>query len=93
MKSTSMETTTVAVRESMPSLLEKCGKIAVLLSETRFNGRGLEVVRSLDYAVAIDDHNVRSRPANYQKLVREQVLALHGVDNSRSSNQYFYRLY
>ena len=29
-----------------PSLLEDCGKIAVLLSETRFNGRGQEVARS-----------------------------------------------
>ena len=34
------------------------------------------MVRSLDYAVAIEDHNVRSRAASYQKLVREQNLIL-----------------
>ena len=45
--------------------------------------------RSLDYAVAIEDRNVRSRVASYQKLVREQILAILGVDNSQSSDQYF----
>ena len=53
-----------------------------------------EVVRFLDlYAVAIEDHNVHSRAASYQKLVREQILAILGVDNSRLSDQYYYRLY
>ena len=43
-----------------------------------------------DYAVAIGDHNVRSRAASYRKLVREQILAILGMDNSRSSDQYYY---
>ena len=34
--------------------------------------------------MAIEDHNVHSRAASYQKLVREQMLAILGVDNSRS---------
>ena len=54
------------------------------------------MVRSLDYAVAIEDHNVRSCAASYRKLVREQILqilAILGMDNSQSSNQYYYRLY
>ena len=41
----------------------------------------------------IEDHNVRSHPASYQKLVREQILAILGVDNSRSSDQHYCRLY
>ena len=44
----------------------------------------------MDYAVIIEDHNVPSHAANYQKLV---ILAILGMDNSRSSNQYYYRLY
>ena len=43
--------------------------------------------------MAIEDHNVHSRAASYQKLVREQILVILGVDNSRSSDQYYYRLY
>ena len=50
-------------------------------------------VRSLDYAVAIEVHNIRSRAASYQKLDRQQILAILGVDNSRSSDQYYYRRY
>ena len=52
--------------------------MAKWLSETRFNGRGQEVgmVRSLDYAVAIEDHDVCSHAASCQKLVREQILAI-----------------
>ena len=50
-------------------------------------------VRSLDYAVAIEDHNVCSRVASHQKLVREQILAILGVDNFQLSDQYYYRLY
>ena len=42
--------------------------------------------------MAIEDHNIRSRAASYQKLVREQILAILGVDNSRSSDQYYNRL-
>ena len=40
--------------------------------------------------MAIEDHNIRSRAArsSYQKLVREQILAILGMDNSRSSDQY-----
>ena len=34
-------------------------------------------VQSLDYAVAIEVHNVRSRAASYQKVVREQILAIY----------------
>ena len=29
--------------------------------------------------MAIEDHNVRSRAASYQKLVREQILAILGL--------------
>ena len=36
----------------------------------------------VDYAVATEDHNVRSHAASYQKLVRQQILAILGVDNS-----------
>ena len=43
-------------------------------------------------AVVIEDHNIRSRAANYHKLVREQILVILGVDNSRSSDQCYYRL-
>ena len=43
--------------------------------------------------MAMEDHNVRSCAASYQKLVREQILAIFGVDNSQSSDQYYYRLY
>ena len=32
--------------------------------------------------MVIEDHNVRSHAASYQKLVREQVLAILGVDDS-----------
>ena len=32
--------------------------------------------------MAIEDHNVRSHAASYQKLVREQILAMLGMDNS-----------
>ena len=35
-----------------------------------------------------EDHNVHSRAASYQKLAREQILAILGVDNSRWSDQY-----
>ena len=34
-------------------------------------------VRSLDYVVATEDHNVRSRAASYQKPVREQNNTSH----------------
>ena len=51
----------------------------------------VEVKTSIMIAVAIEDHNVRSRAASYQKLVREQILAILGVDNSRSSDQCYYR--
>ena len=37
--------------------------------------------------MAIEDHNVRSRAASYQKLVREQILAILDIDNSRSSDR------
>ena len=33
-------------------------------------------VRSLDYAVAIEDHNSCSRAATYRKLVRGQILSI-----------------
>ena len=55
-----------------PSLVEYCGEVAVLLGETHFNAGSRSRVRSLDYAVAIEGHNIRSRAARsrYQKLVR-----------------------
>ena len=55
-----------------PSLVEHCGEVAVLLDETHFNAGSRSRVRSLDYAVVIEGHNIRSRAprSRYQKLVR-----------------------
>ncbi len=33
------------------------------------------------------DHNVRPHAASYQKLVREQIVAILCTDNSQSSDQ------
>ena len=43
--------------------------------------------------MAIEDHNICSHAASHQKLVREQILAILGVDNFQLSDQYYYRLY
>ena len=96
LKSTSMETTTVVVHESMIGShhCSKTGKIAILLGETLASTVKVKSpIGSLHYAVAIEDHNICSHVAGYQKLVREQILAILGVDNSRLSDQYYYRLY
>ena len=39
--------------------------------------------------MAIEDNNFHSRAASYQKLVREQTLAILGMDNFELSDQYY----
>ena len=61
-------------------LLENCGKIAVLLCETCFDGRGQESDPAImDYAVTIESHGVCSRAVSYQKNGWRTILAMFSM--------------